>query len=50
VRIHRSVIIHLPHVREVVPQGGNRYRLSLSDGTRVIVSRTRGAELRRLML
>lgn len=50
VRIHRSVIIHLAHVRDVTPKGGSRFTLSLSDGTSVIVSRSRGAELRRLML
>jgi two-component system LytT family response regulator len=50
VRIHRSVIVHLAHLREVAPQGGSRYRLGLSDGTAVIVSRARGAELRKLKL
>jgi len=50
VRIHRSVIVHMAHVRDVRPLGGSRFTLSLGDGTRVIVSRARAADLRRLML
>lgn len=50
VRIHRSVIIQIAHIRDVSPHGGSRFKLALSDGTNVIVSRARGAELRRLML
>jgi two-component system LytT family response regulator len=50
VRIHRSVIIHLAHVREAGPHGGSRFRLALSDGTSVIVSRARGSEIRKLMM
>lgn len=49
VRIHRSVVVHMAHVRDVNPHEGNRFRLRLSDGTTLIVSRARGAELRRLM-
>lgn len=50
VRIHRSAIVQTTHIREVRPQGGSRYRVLLSDGTTVIVSRTRAPELRRLMI
>ncbi len=50
VRIHRSAIVQTSHIREVIAEDGSRFRLSLSDGTRVIVSRARAVELRRLML
>jgi len=50
VRIHRSAIVHTPHIREVATAGGSRYRVRLSDGTDVLVSRQRAPELRRWML
>jgi two-component system LytT family response regulator len=50
VRIHRSAIVHTSHIREVMAEDGSRFRLCLSDGTSVIVSRARAVELRRLML
>lgn len=50
VRIHRSAIVQTAHIREVVAEGGSRYRLRLSDGTDVIVSRGRAGELRKLRL
>jgi two-component system LytT family response regulator len=50
VRIHRSAIVQTSHVREVIAEGGSRYRVRLSDGTDVIVSRARAGELRKLKL
>lgn len=50
VRIHRSAIVQTPHIREVVGVGGSRYRVRLSDGTDVLVSRSRAPELRKWML
>jgi two-component system LytT family response regulator len=50
VRIHRSAIVQTSHIREVIAEDGSRFRLCLSDGTHVIVSRARAVELRRLML
>src|SRR6185295_11379550 len=50
VRIHRSAIVQASHIREVVAAGGSRYRVRLSDGTDVLVSRSRSPELRRWML
>lgn len=47
IRIHRSAIVQTAHIREVRPQGSSRYRVLLSDGTTLIVSRTRAPELRR---
>lgn len=47
VRIHRSAIVQAAHIREVVAEGGSRYRVRLSDGTSVLVSRTRAPGLRR---
>ena len=49
-RIHRSAIVQTAHIREVRPQGSSRYRVMLSDGTTLIVSRTRASELRRWRL
>jgi two-component system LytT family response regulator len=50
VRIHRSAIVHASHIREVVAAGGSRYRVRLSDGTDVLVSRSRSPGLKRWML
>jgi len=50
VRIHRSAIVHTAHIREVAAAGGSRYRVRLSDGTDVLVSRQRAPGLRRWML
>ena len=49
-RLHRSALVQASHIREVQPQGSSRYRVLLSDGTTVIVSRTRAPELKRWML
>jgi len=50
IRIHRSAIVQASHIREVRPQGSSRYRVVLSDGTALIVSRSRAPELRRWRL
>ena len=50
VRIHRSAIVQTSHIRAVAAQGGSRYRVQLSDGTTLIVSRARAADLRKWML
>jgi len=44
VRIHRSSMVCLEHVREVVSQGGRRMAL-LDDGTRLPISQTYAEEL-----
>jgi DNA-binding LytR/AlgR family response regulator len=49
-RIHRSAIVQTVHIREVHAEGSSRYRIRLSDGSHVIVSRSRAPELRRYML
>ena len=49
-RVHRSAIVHSSHIREVRPSASSRYRLVLSDGTTVIVSRTRAPELKKWIL
>jgi len=50
IRIHRSAIVSTSHIREVHPQGSSRFRVVLSSGTTLIVSRTRSQALRRWML
>jgi two-component system, LytTR family, response regulator len=50
VRLHRSALVQASHIREVAADGGSRYRVRLSDGTNVVVSRTRAPELKRWMI
>lgn len=48
-RIHRSAIVNVERVRECTPLGGGEYRVTLSNGVRLVVSRTyRDAFLARL--
>jgi DNA-binding LytR/AlgR family response regulator len=49
-RIHRSAIIRTDRIREVHGEGSARLRVVLVDGTELIVSRTRAAQLRRWMI
>ena len=49
-RIHRSAMVQGSHIREVRAQGSSRYKVELSDGTTVIVSRRRAPELRKWMI
>jgi len=50
IRLHRSALVQASHIKEVAADSSSRYRVRLSDGTSVIVSRTRAPELRRWML
>ena len=49
-RVHRSAIVRLDKIVEVKPTDSGRYQLTLLDGTRLVVSRSRGATLKRLIL
>ena len=49
-RIHRSAIVRLDQIAEVQPAGSSRYRVTLLDGTTLIVSRSRAATLKGLIL
>jgi len=49
-RIHRSAIVRLDQIAEVQPVGSSRYRVTLLDGTTLIVSRGRAATLKGLIL
>lgn len=49
-RIHRSAIIRTDKIREVKGEGSARLRVVLDDGTELIVSRSRAAQLKRWML
>ena len=40
VRVHRSAIVNIPHVRQIEPLTSGDQRLTLSDGTALKVSRT----------
>ena len=50
IRIHRSAVVHSAHIREVRVAESGRYRVLLSDGTTLLVSRTRAPELKRWIL
>jgi two-component system LytT family response regulator len=49
-RVHRSAIVRLDQIVEVQSVGSSRYRLTLRDGTTLIVSRSRALALKRLIL
>jgi two-component system, LytTR family, response regulator len=49
-RVHRSAIVRLDQIVEVQPAGSSRYRVTLTDGTALIVSRTRAWALRKMIL
>jgi two-component system LytT family response regulator len=45
-RIHRSAIVNVSRITEVKPQGSQRFRVILQDGTVLVLSRTRAQLLR----
>jgi two-component system, LytTR family, response regulator len=49
-RVHRSAIVRVDQIAEIQPADSGRYGLTLTDGTRLIVSRSRGRALKKLML
>lgn len=49
-RIHRSHIVNLDHVASFSWYDGSRLQVEMKDGTRLLASRTRSRELRRLVL
>jgi len=49
-RVHRSAIVRLDQIAEVRTAGSNRYRVTLTDGTALIVSRGHAAALRKMIL
>ena len=49
-RVHRSAIVRMDQIADATPAGSSRYRLTLADGTTLIVSRSRAEVLKRLML
>lgn len=49
-RVHRSAIVRVDQIAEIQPADSGRYRLTLTDGTRLIVSRSRGSSLKKLIL
>ena len=49
VRIHRSSIVNVDHVREIVPWSGGSYNVLLDDGTELRLTASRKAELERLL-
>jgi two-component system LytT family response regulator len=49
-RVHRSTIVRLDGIVEVQPADNSRYRVTLTDGTTLIVSRSGASALRNLIL
>ena len=49
-RIHRSAIVRLDQIAEVQSAGSSRYRVTLLDRTTLVVSRSRAAGLKGLIL
>jgi two-component system LytT family response regulator len=49
-RVHRSTIVRLNGIVEVQPADNSRYRVTLTDGTTLIVSRSGATALRNLIL
>src|SRR5262249_1381415 len=47
VRIHRSAIVNADRCAEVRPEARSRSSVRLSDGTRLVVSRSRADQLKR---
>ncbi|MGH7566558.1 MAG: LytR/AlgR family response regulator transcription factor [Gemmatimonadota bacterium] len=48
VRIHRSHIVNLDHLRSMEPYDGARLEVRMKDGTRIVASRARTRELKDL--
>lgn len=48
IRVHRSHIVNLDHVRRIVGLDGARFEVCMKNGAAVPVSRTRSREIRRL--
>ena len=49
-RVHRSAIVRVDQIAELQPADSGRFSLTLTDGTRLIVSRSRGVALKKLIL
>jgi two-component system, LytTR family, response regulator len=49
VRVHRSIIVNLDHVRRLEPRGHGEYLITLNDGTRVTSSRAHSERLHRIL-
>jgi two-component system LytT family response regulator len=50
IRVHRSHIVNLDFVKQLVPFDGSRMQVEMRDGTKILASRTRSKELRQLAI
>jgi two-component system LytT family response regulator len=50
VRVHRSHLVNLDHIRSLVPHTGGRFRVELSSGDSVVASRRQSRRLREIIL
>jgi two-component system LytT family response regulator len=49
-RVHRSHIVNVDHVKSIVPFDGSRFQFVMRDGAELLSSRARAKELRRRVL
>lgn len=49
-RVHRSHIVNLDHVKSIVPYDGSRFQFVMRDGAQLLSSRARAKELRQRVL
>ncbi|MGH7589400.1 MAG: LytR/AlgR family response regulator transcription factor [Gemmatimonadota bacterium] len=49
-RVHRSHIVNMDHVKSIAPYDGSRFQFVMRDGTELMSSRARAKELRRVVL
>jgi two-component system LytT family response regulator len=50
VRVHRSHIVNLRHLRSIEPHDATRLEVRMRDGTRIVASRRRSREFKSLAL
>ena len=50
VRVHRSHMVNMDRVVALTPHDGTRLQIEMQDGTRIVASRTRSRELRKLVV
>lgn len=48
-RVHRSTIVNMEFVREIVSLGNGRYEVAQSDGTHIAASRSGGSKIRDIL-
>ena len=50
IRVHRSSIVNLNAIKEIVPWTGGRHLMNLKDGSQITISRSGSARLKKFMI